>query len=189
MSKSLKKFLQQNKITKELNEKLLVGDKSIATEISKKMGIKCYTNDLVTELTRCIRSNMETFLGDVNHEELRNMALGLAHGLGRFKIKFSSDKVDIMIMQAVNLYEDLDKEINNYMMRLREWYGYHFPELTKIVPDNLVYTKVVQHLGMKENYEEIDFTDLVGEELDKEIKTAAEISMGTEITEEDIKSI
>ena len=38
------------------------------------------------------------------------------------------------------------------MMRLREWYGYHFPELTKILPDNLVYTKVVKLLGMKENY-------------------------------------
>ena len=29
---------------------------------------------------------------------MKNMALGLAHGLGRFKIKFSADKVDIMIM-------------------------------------------------------------------------------------------
>lgn len=117
------------------------------------------------------------------------MTLGLAHGLGRFKIKFSSDKVDIMIMQAVSLYEDLDKEINNYMMRLREWYGYHFPELTKIVPDNLLYTKVVQKLGFKENSEEISLDDLVGEDLEKEIKTAAEISMGTEITEEDLESI
>ena len=80
------------------------------------------------------------------------MALGLSHGLGRFKIKFSSDKVDTMIIQAVNLLEDLDKEINNYMMRLKEWYGYHFPELTKIVQDNQAYTKVVQALGMKENY-------------------------------------
>lgn len=117
------------------------------------------------------------------------MTLGLAHGLGRFKIKFSSDKVDIMIMQAVSLYEDLDKEINNYMMRLREWYGYHFPELTKIVPDNLLYTKVVQKLGFKENSEEVSLDDLVGEDLEKEIKTAAEISMGTEITEEDLESI
>lgn len=51
------------------------------------------------------------------------------------------------------MYEDLDKEINNYMMRLREWYGYHFPELTKTISDNLVYTKIVKKLGMRENYE------------------------------------
>lgn len=27
---------------------------------------------------------------------------------------------------------------------IREWYGYHFPELVKIVADNNVYAKVVQ---------------------------------------------
>lgn len=144
---------------------------------------------MVTELTRCVREHIKMFQQDLNEEERKNMTLGLAHGLGRFKIKFSSDKVDIMIMQAVSLYEDLDKEINNYMMRLREWYGYHFPELTKIVPDNLLYTKVVQKLGFKENSEEVSLDDLVGEDLEKEIKTAAEISMGTEITEEDLESI
>ena len=32
-------------------------------------------------------------------------------------------------------------------MRCREWYGWHFPELGKIITDNLVYAKVVQTLG------------------------------------------
>lgn len=50
------------------------------------------------------------------------MTLGLAHGLSRYKLKFSTDKVDTMIIQAIALLDDLDKEINNYMMRLREWY-------------------------------------------------------------------
>ena len=98
LSTSLKKFLTKNKISQDLKEKLLVGDKKFAKEISKKMGIKCYTDEMVTELMRCIRVNMDSFLGDLNHDEMKNMALGLAHGLGRFKIKFSSDKVDIMIM-------------------------------------------------------------------------------------------
>ena len=29
---------------------------------------------------------------------MKNMALGLSHGLGRFKIRFSSEKVDTMII-------------------------------------------------------------------------------------------
>ena len=45
------------------------------------------------------------------------------------------------------LLDDIDKELNNYIMRCREWYGWHFPELTKIITDNLVYAKVVQALG------------------------------------------
>ena len=107
------------------------------------------------------------------------MSLGLAHGLGRFKIKFSSDKIDIMIMQAVNLYDDLDKEINNYMMRLKEWYGWHFPELTKVVSDNLIYTKLVKHVGMREKMINADLSSILPEDIEKDVKDAAEISMGT----------
>ena len=53
-----------------------------------------------------------------------------------------------MVIQAIALLDDLDKEINNYMMRLREWYGWHFPELSKIISDNLIYAKVVKFIGI-----------------------------------------
>ena len=116
---------------------------------------------------------------------MRNMSLGLAHGMARYKLKFSSDKVDIMIIQAVSLYQDLDKEINNYMMRLKEWYGYHFPELAKVVTDNLVYTKVVRMIGMRDKAADIDFSGVVPDNVETQIKEACEISMGTEINEKD----
>ena len=29
-------------------------------------------------------------------------------------------------------------------MRVREWYGWHFPEMTKIVGDNILYAKSVR---------------------------------------------
>lgn len=32
-------------------------------------------------------------------------------------------------------------------MRTREWYGWHFPELTKIIGDNLAYAKSVKKMG------------------------------------------
>lgn len=52
-----------------------------------------------------------------------------------------------MIVQAISLLDDLDKELNNYIMRCREWYGWHFPELSKIVTDNLAYAKTVKAMG------------------------------------------
>ena len=52
------------------------------------------------------------------------MSLGLAHSLSRYKLKFSPDKIDTMIVQAVSLLDDLDKELNNYIMRTREWYDF-----------------------------------------------------------------
>jgi hypothetical protein len=48
-------------------------------------------------------------------------------------------------LQAIGLLDDLDKELNTYAMRVREWYGWHFPEMTKIVADNIAYAKAVSH--------------------------------------------
>lgn len=45
------------------------------------------------------------------------------------------------------LLDDLDKELNNYIMRCREWYGWHFPELGKVITDNLAYCKTVRKIG------------------------------------------
>ncbi|MFS8018601.1 putative Nop domain, helix hairpin bin domain superfamily, Nop domain superfamily protein [Helianthus anomalus] len=64
------------------------------------------------------------------------MSFGLSHSMSRYKLKFSPDKVDTMISQAIRLLDDLDKELNTYAMRVREWYGWHFPELAKIVPES-----------------------------------------------------
>lgn len=98
------------------------------------------------------------------------MTLGLAHGLSRYTLKFSTEKVDIMIIQAIALLDDLDKEINNYMMRLREWFGWHFPELGKIVTDNLVYAKVVKAIGMRTKVHTTDLTSLLPDDLEADVK-------------------
>ena len=34
------------------------------------------------------------------------------------------------------------QEINTYSMRIKEWYGWHFPEMSRIVGDNTMYAKV-----------------------------------------------
>merc|ERR1712003_210760 len=127
---------------------------------------------------------------DLEEEDVKSMALGLAHTLSRFKLKFSPDKVDTMIIQAVGLLDDLDKELNNFAMRLREWYGWHFPELGKIVTENLAYAKCVKLMGFKTKAKDVNFGKVgVPEEIASEVKTAAETSMGTEVTDEDLANI
>lgn len=78
---------------------------------------------------------MPDYLSDFSERDLNAMSLGLAHGASRYKLKFSSDKVDTMIIQAIHLLEEIDKEMNNYAMRLKEWFGWHFPELIKSITD------------------------------------------------------
>lgn len=58
---------------------------------------------------------MTSLISGLTEAEVRNMTLGLAHGLSRYKLKFSIEKVDTMIIQAISLLDDLDKEVNNYM--------------------------------------------------------------------------
>merc|ERR1712037_848575 len=62
----------------------------------------------------------------------------------RAKVKFNVNKSDNMIIQSIALLDQLDKDINTFCMRIREWYSYHFPELIKIVPENALYAKVVK---------------------------------------------
>merc|ERR1712139_222273 len=88
------------------------------------------------------------------------------------------------------LLDDLDKELNNFAMRLREWYGWHFPEMGKIITDNLAYARVVKHMGMKARAKDTNFEKVnVPDEIAAEVRAAAETSMGTEITDEDYANI
>lgn len=117
------------------------------------------------------------------------MSLGLSHSLSRHKLKFSPDKVDTMIVQAIALLDDLDKELNIYAMRVKEWYGWHFPEMGKIINDNLAYAKVIKTMGMRSTASTTDLSEILPEEIETALKAAAEVSMGTEITKEDLLNI
>ena len=117
------------------------------------------------------------------------MSLGLSHSLSRHKLKFSPDKIDTMIIQAIALLDDLDKELNTYAMRVKEWYGWHFPEMGRIVNDNLAYAKVILKMGMRTSASTADLAEVLPEEIETAVKAAAEVSMGTEITTEDLDNI
>ena len=94
-----------------------------------------------------------------------------------------------MIVQAIALLDDLDKELNTYAMRVKEWYGWHFPEMGRIVNDNLAYARVILKMGMRSSAADVDLAEILPEEIETAVKSAAEISMGTEITTDDIDNI
>ncbi|EFN88003.1 nucleolar protein 58 [Harpegnathos saltator] len=182
LCKSLKKALRKHC---EMHEQIAVADVKLGNAIKDKLGLNFISNTAVQELMRGIRSQLDSLLGGVPKKEMTAMRLGLAHSLSRYKLKFSPDKVDTMVIQAVNLLDELDKELNNYMMRCREWYGWHFPELSKIIQDNMAYVKTVQIIGIRDNAVDCDLSDILPEEIEKQVKEAAEVSMGTEISNED----
>ncbi|XP_076291092.1 nop5 ribonucleoprotein [Lasioglossum baleicum] len=187
LCKSLKKILKKH--CSEVQEQLAVADAKLGSAIKDKLSLSCVSNTAIQELMRCIRSQVEGLFAGLPKKEMTAMALGLAHSLSRYKLKFSPDKIDTMIIQAVCLLDDLDKELNNYVMRCREWYGWHFPELGKIVTDNIAFVKTVKVIGTRENTGNTDLSDVLPEDVEEKVKEAAEISMGTEISEDDILNI
>jgi snoRNA binding domain, fibrillarin len=52
-------------------------------------------------------------------------------------------------VQAISLLDALDKAVNTFIMRVREWYSWHFPELGKIVTDHFQYARVVMLIKNK----------------------------------------
>ncbi|KAJ8003344.1 hypothetical protein DPEC_G00147350 [Dallia pectoralis] len=188
LGKSLKKVLKKV-VAKEAHEQLATSDAKLGGVIKEKLNLSCVHNTAVAELMRGIRTQMESLITGLPPREISAMSLGLAHSLSRYKLKFSPDKVDTMIVQAISLLDELDKELNNYIMRCREWYGWHFPEVGKIISDNLAYCKSVRKIGVRTNVATTDLSEYLTEEVEAEVKLAAEISMGTEVSEEDIGNI
>jgi len=76
----------------------------------------------------------------------------------------------------------MDKNINTFCMRLKEWYSWHFPELTKIVNDNNIFAKLVNLLEKRDNITDEmkeQINDIVlDDEKAQQIIDAAKISMG-----------
>ncbi|XP_073041216.1 probable nucleolar protein 5-1 [Primulina eburnea] len=184
-SKGLRNFLRSHCE----GDILAVADSKLGNTIKEKMHIECVHNNAVMELMRGVRSQLTELISGLAVQDLAPMSLGLSHSLSRYKLKFSPDKVDTMIIQAISLLDDLDKELNTYAMRVREWYGWHFPELAKIVQDNILYAKAVKLMGDRTNAAKLDFSEILAEEVEAELKEAAMISMGTEVSDLDLENI
>jgi nucleolar protein 56 len=99
-----------------------------------------------------------------------------------------------MIIQAISLSDQLDKDLNTFSMRCREWYGWHFPELYKLVPDAHQYARLAVLIGDRTSLTDDAIAD-IQEVLDddevraKNVLDASRASMGSDIGEVDLVNI
>lgn len=79
------------------------------------------------------------------------------------------------------------------LLTFREWYSWHFPELAKIVSDNIVFARAALAIQAKSSLSEskIDVLEEIVNDrsVAEEILEAARTSMGTEISELDLMNI
>ena len=186
-------MLQQllNDIKEERKASLAVADPKLGAAINvlPQLSISPVSDSSTNEVFRAIKTYLPELFPELDQDYLGNMALALSHSISRHKLKFSPDKVDVMIVQAIKLLDDLDKELNNYAMRVKEWYGWHFPELDRIVNDNLAYARIILAMGTRDNAATADLSEILPDDIEARLKAGAEVSMGTEITDIDLENI
>ena len=195
ISDELKSFIKEYFPKSSDSNRLGSVDKNFSQKISETLGIKTVVGDFLVEISRAIRVHIHKFLG-VDDTTVTKSELGLGHSYSRFKCMFDVNRQDKPVIQSIALIDLLDKDINSFCMRIKEWFSWHFPELGKIITDNYVYIRIVnlieQRKNLIENQEELkpkldEIT--LDPEISKAIIDSALISMGSEISEADLINI
>ena len=164
-------------------------------KINEFLKTNIVVGDFLIEISRAIRTFLPKYLG-VSDEDITKAELGLGHSYSRMKCMFDVNRQDKPIVQSIYLIDLLDKDINSFCMRIKEWFGWHFPELGKIVKDNYLYLRLVRLIKERRNLitnkeELVPKMDEItlDPEVTKAICDAAAISMGSDISEGDLLNI
>lgn len=193
----LRGFLEANLVpgggSRKSRMTLGVSDPKIGAAINEVFHVQCETGDTVNELIRGVRMHFAKLITGLADGDLEKAQLGLAHSYSRAKVKFNVNRVDNMIIQAISLLDQLDKDINTFSMRIREWYGYHFPELVRIVNENYQYAQVCRIVGNRKTINNETPGKIEAALLDSakahEIIDAARSSMGMDVSDIDLVNI
>lgn len=117
-------------------------DPAMATAIADGMpGLSCRSDDTVREVLRGCRDHLSHYVKGLAGGSQEQAQLGLGHSYSRGRVKFNPARSDNMIIQSIALLDQMDKDLNTFAMRVREWYSWHFPELKDHVKDNYMYAR------------------------------------------------
>ncbi|KAI9929217.1 hypothetical protein ASPWEDRAFT_168943 [Aspergillus wentii DTO 134E9] len=199
-SETLISFLELNLPKPSKKKKVVVGvaDKALAGSIKSAFDfVDCETGDtseIVQDMLRGLRLHVGKLLKQLREGDIDTAQLGLGHAYSRAKVKFSVQRDDNHIIQAIAILDQLDKAINTFSMRVREWYSWHFPELVKIVSDNQRYAQLALFVKDKKNLTDENLHDIAAlveddEGVAQSIIDAAKHSMGQEISESDMENV
>ena len=123
-------------------------------------------------------------------QDLRTFLHDVSVAIARRTIREESGRRDLMIIQAVQALDDLDRTFNLFSNRLREWYGYHFPEMSGIVDESDLYVRLVASLDGRSNFTASNLTkEGLSSEKTETLAQVAQNSMGADPPEEDLREI
>ncbi|BBD72614.1 hypothetical protein HS1genome_1003 [Sulfodiicoccus acidiphilus] len=174
-------------------EEVVVEDEREVQKLQAKAGVKVtYATSHVG--ARKFRESLESFALSTHFastDELYNYLHQLSLELTRRKLRKAAQRRDLLAIQAVRAMDDIDKTINLFSERLREWYSVHFPELDKMLEDHRQYASVVSRFGYRDAIGNKDELVELGiqEAKASRIIDVARKSIGAELSEADIRAL
>jgi len=145
-------------------------------------------NDVVKAFRERLLEYLEK-LG-VSEEEYRRLLYELSLHLTRRKVRKAAEKRDLFVAQAISALDDVNKTLNLFASRIREWYSLHFPEMDDLVDEHEDYIQIVSKIGHRSKMSVDALVSLgINEKLARRIVEAAKTSMGADMAEFDLNAI
>ena len=124
------------------------------------------------------RQNFRAIAKKFNFSDMELNSLLTDIGIEFTKIRIKSVvKKDSIVIQTINAIDEIDKSLNIFIARLREWYSLHFPEINRLLEKHEKYAKLVSQYGLRDKIEE------------KDLRNLAETSMGIDLSDVDEKTL
>jgi len=166
---------------------------SLAKEVEQKLGVNVEVAK-PSAAGEMFRLRIERFAIDTGFvkdtEEFSLWMHNVAMEIAKQRVKGAVEKRDLVVAQAIQTLDDLDRAINLLMSHVREWYGVHFPELDRLMEKHETYARLIVNLGSKENFTIEKLKDEgIPDQKAEAIAKVAEKSMGADLAEGDLQQI
>ncbi|RLF08895.1 MAG: C/D box methylation guide ribonucleoprotein complex aNOP56 subunit [Thermoprotei archaeon] len=178
-------------IDKKINE-IVVENEELARTLSREYAQLKILYELPSKGGLIFRSKIKEYIEKfgVSWEEYLDLLHDVSVLVTKKKVREAAEKRDLFVAQAISAIDEIDKTINLFASRLREWYGLHFPELNDLVRDHRDFVKIVYNLGPRDELARDKLTKIgIPTSKAKRIERSAKKSMGATLTEFDMNAI
>jgi nucleolar protein 56 len=171
---------------------IIVEDAMFARALSKIKNLKVRVEE--GNAPRWFRDSQDDYLTEqgivASREEISAFRREVSILLAKNKVSAASEEKDLLIKNAIDAVDEIDKSINVLIMRLREWYSLHHPSLNRLVEDQELFAKILSACTGKANINK-DSLESVGtpDTITEQVVKALTGDIGAELQDSDLSII
>ena len=175
-------------------DEFVLEDEQLANNMVKKYKVRIHV-ETPSKAGRSLRSRISDYSAKSGFtgspEELYSLLYQVNILLTKQKIRGAAERRDKLIVQAIEATDDIDKTLNLFASRIREWYGLYFPELNKMIENHQTYVTLISKIGDRGQYSQDNLRNVAAfsDALRAELERQAKGSMGARIADYDLTRI